>query len=74
MSEILYVAEVPQDQVRTLVNPPSNAGAVMPSGIATTVIAGIAVLLRLFTRTHVVKGVLGADDCEPSIFVSVRAS
>jgi hypothetical protein len=63
MADILYVAPVPDGEVRTVVNPPSNASSVMPTGIATTVVACVVVLLRLFTRTKVVEGVLGADDC-----------
>ncbi|KAF7560434.1 hypothetical protein G7046_g3723 [Stylonectria norvegica] len=49
-------------QVRSLVNPPFSGGSVIPAGVATTVIAVIGVCLRCFTRTYVVKGVLGLDD------------
>ena len=59
----VYVMEPPEGQVRTEVNPPFSGGAIIPAGVATTVIAFIGVCLRLFTRKYVVKGVLGADDC-----------
>ncbi|KAM0345764.1 hypothetical protein ACHAPU_006117 [Fusarium lateritium] len=61
MAEI-YLMEPPEGQVRTLVNPPSSAGGIVPCGIATTAIALIVVSLRIFTRKIVVKGVLGIDD------------
>ncbi|KAF4472573.1 integral membrane PTH11 [Fusarium albosuccineum] len=62
MAAINYVTEPPEGRVRTTVNPPTSAHEVISAGIATTVIALIAVCLRLFTRKYVVKGVLGADD------------
>ncbi|KAF4979255.1 hypothetical protein FZEAL_4500 [Fusarium zealandicum] len=62
MAPIDYVMEPPEGEVRTLVNPPTSAHGVISAGVATTVIAFIAVCLRLFTRKYVVKGVLGADD------------
>ncbi|KAH8738245.1 hypothetical protein BGZ61DRAFT_526235 [Ilyonectria robusta] len=58
----VYVMEPPEGEVRTAVQPPSSAGGVLPAGVATTVLACIAVCLRLFTRKYVVKGVLGLDD------------
>ncbi|CAJ0553323.1 Ff.00g118350.m01.CDS01 [Fusarium sp. VM40] len=62
MAPAAYLMEPPEGQVRTLVNPPSSAGGVLPCGIATTAIALIVVGLRIFTRKVVVKGVLGIDD------------
>ncbi|CAM1505082.1 Fc.00g107190.m01.CDS01 [Cosmosporella sp. VM-42] len=62
MSSLLYVIDPPEGNIRTEVNPPSSGSAVVPAGVATTVIAIIGVCLRLFTRTYVVKGVLGIDD------------
>ncbi|KAH7170080.1 hypothetical protein EDB81DRAFT_152127 [Dactylonectria macrodidyma] len=58
----VYVMDPPEGEVRTLLHPPSSAGGVLPAGVATTVIACVAVCLRLFTRKYVVKGVLGLDD------------
>ncbi|KAF7556838.1 hypothetical protein G7Z17_g1173 [Cylindrodendrum hubeiense] len=58
----VYVMDPPEGEVRTTFNPPSSAGGVMPAGVATTVLACIALCLRLFTRKYVVKGVLGLDD------------
>ncbi|KJZ76498.1 hypothetical protein HIM_04227 [Hirsutella minnesotensis 3608] len=58
----VYLMEPPPGQVRTLVNPPSSGGSVVPAGIATTLIACVCVALRLFTRVHVVSGNLGSDD------------
>lgn len=71
MAPTTYLMEPPEGQVRTLVNPPSSAGGVLPCGIATTAIALIVVTLRIFTRKVVVKGVLGIDDCESIKFVDM---
>ncbi|KAI6089435.1 hypothetical protein F4821DRAFT_256857 [Hypoxylon rubiginosum] len=60
--EIVYYAEVPPGQVRTPVNPPTKRGDLMAAGISTTIIAGIALSLRLYTRLHVLKKRLGPDD------------
>ncbi|KAM5351078.1 hypothetical protein ACJ41O_003801 [Fusarium nematophilum] len=57
-----YVMEPPEGEARSLVDLPNSASGVLPAGITTTVIALIAVCLRIFTRKYVVKGVLGADD------------
>ncbi|KAI0166889.1 hypothetical protein GGR52DRAFT_556032 [Hypoxylon sp. FL1284] len=61
-SEIIYYAEVPPGQVRTPVNPPTRRGDLMAAGISTTIIAGIALSLRLYTRLQVLKRDLEADD------------
>ncbi|KAK7427173.1 hypothetical protein QQZ08_006286 [Neonectria magnoliae] len=58
----VYVMEPPKGEVRSILDPPSSAGGVIPAGVATTVIAFVAVCLRLFTRKYVVKGVFGVDD------------
>ncbi|KAM0224840.1 hypothetical protein ACHAQD_001635 [Fusarium lateritium] len=62
MAPATYLMEPPEGQVRTLVNPPSSGGGVLPCGVATTAIALIVVSLRIFTRKVVVKSVLGIDD------------
>lgn len=62
--DIVYYADVPPGEVRTPVNPPTKRGDLMAAGIATTIIAGIALFLRLHTRIHVLKKKLEADDCE----------
>ncbi|KAF6828178.1 integral membrane protein [Colletotrichum plurivorum] len=62
MDDSLYVMPPPEGQVRTEVDPPNTSGAVYPVGIATTVIAFVAVALRIFTRTYVMRGRLGIDD------------
>lgn len=67
----MYVMEPPEGQVRTVVDPPNSAQGVLSAGVATTVLACVAVCLRLFTRKYVVKGVLGIDDCEWSWMVVV---
>ena len=59
----LWAAPVPSGEVRSLVNQPSSAGGLGAVGIATTVIATLCVVARLFTRIYVVRNV-GADDCE----------
>ncbi|KAF5021270.1 hypothetical protein F66182_6668 [Fusarium sp. NRRL 66182] len=68
MAPTVYVMEPPEGQVRTLIDLPSSGGGVLPAGVATTIISLIAVCLRVFTRKHVVKGVLGADDCLSCLF------
>ncbi|KAM0219018.1 hypothetical protein ACHAQI_001342 [Fusarium lateritium] len=71
MAPATYLMEPPEGQVRTLVNPPSSGGGVLPCGVATTAIALIVVSLRIFTRKVVVKSVLGIDDCKSiSILIS----
>ncbi|XXH00166.1 MHF histone-fold complex component [Hypoxylon texense] len=60
--EIVYYAEVPPGQVRTPINPPTKRGDLMAAGISTTIIAGIALFLRLYTRLQVLKKKLEADD------------
>ncbi|KAL7625043.1 hypothetical protein AAE478_004257 [Parahypoxylon ruwenzoriense] len=60
----IYYAEPPPGQVRTPVNPPTRQGDLMAAGISMTIIAGIALGLRLYTRLHVLKNHLEADDCE----------
>ncbi|KAM4057271.1 integral membrane protein [Hirsutella rhossiliensis] len=58
----VYLMAPPPGQVRTPVNPPSSGGAVVPAGIAATIVACVCVALRVFTRVHVVSGDLGWDD------------
>ncbi|KAI1415190.1 hypothetical protein F5Y13DRAFT_196538 [Hypoxylon sp. FL1857] len=60
--EPLYYAEVPPGQVRTPVNPPTRRGDLMAAGISTTIIAGITLGLRLYTRLYVMKKSPKADD------------
>lgn len=60
----IYYAEPPPGQVRTPVNPPTRRRELMAAGISTTVIAGAALALRLYTRLRVVDKGLNADDCE----------
>jgi hypothetical protein len=69
MAPATYLMEPPEGQVRTLVNPPSSGGGVLPCGVATTAIAFIVVSLRIFTRKFVVKSVLGIDDCKSIRFI-----
>ncbi|KAL6925274.1 hypothetical protein FSST1_002548 [Fusarium sambucinum] len=58
----LYLMEPPPGEVRTVENPPTSAGAVLPTGIATTGVAFIIVVIRILTRKFVVKSSLGVDD------------
>lgn len=60
-NDLLWAMPVPPGQVRTAVNPPSSAHGAMATGIATTVVAFLSVVVRIFTRAVVVKG-LGIDD------------
>ncbi|KND86203.1 hypothetical protein TOPH_09170, partial [Tolypocladium ophioglossoides CBS 100239] len=57
-----YIMDPPPGQVRTPVGPPSSGGAVMPTGIAMTAVAGVLVALRLYARVRVVPRDLGWDD------------
>ncbi|KAI2473895.1 hypothetical protein F4781DRAFT_379269 [Annulohypoxylon bovei var. microspora] len=58
----LYYAEPPPGQVRTPVNPPTRRDELMAAGISTTIIAGVALGLRLYTRVYMLKKRLEADD------------
>lgn len=62
-SGIVYVAEPPAGQVR-LANPPTIQSQFIATGVSTTVIAAIAVGLRIFTKVHVTKAGVSIDDCE----------
>lgn len=61
--DALWAMSVPPGEVRTAINPPSSGQSLLAAGIATTVIALLAVLTRVFTRFYVVKGP-GLDDCK----------
>ncbi|KAI2621714.1 hypothetical protein GGR54DRAFT_599464, partial [Hypoxylon sp. NC1633] len=58
----LWYMDVPPGQVRTPVNPPTKQTDLMAAGISTTIIAGIALSLRLYTRFRILKKRLEADD------------
>ncbi|KAI1375164.1 trafficking PGA2-domain-containing protein [Hypoxylon crocopeplum] len=58
----LWYADVPPGQVRTEVNPPTQRGDLMAAGISTTIIAGMALGLRLYTRFYVLRKKLEPDD------------
>ncbi|KAF9878008.1 integral membrane protein [Colletotrichum karsti] len=74
MDDSLYVMPPPEGEVRTRINPPDTSGGVFPVGIATTVIALVAVALRIFTRTFVVRGSLGLDDYLAMIAMALSLS
>ncbi|KAI5865471.1 hypothetical protein GGS23DRAFT_594994 [Durotheca rogersii] len=58
----IYYAEPPPGQVRTPVDPPTRRGDLMAAGISMTIIAGLALSLRLYTRIRVLSKRLGPDD------------
>ncbi|KAI1100726.1 hypothetical protein F4804DRAFT_318095 [Jackrogersella minutella] len=58
----LYYAEPPPGQVRTPVSPPTRRADLMAAGVFTTFLAGVALALRLYTRKHMLKKTLEADD------------
>lgn len=62
-NDALWASPVPDGETRMVENAPSSASGLNEVGIATTVVALICVIARLFTRIWVVRGV-GADDCE----------
>ncbi|KAK8075604.1 hypothetical protein PG997_010267 [Apiospora hydei] len=57
-----YMTEPPPGEQRYLSDWPSIAYQVQVSGVVTTVIALITVVLRIFTRVHLVRSGLGLDD------------
>ena len=59
------MADPPTGQVRHTGGERANLhGELAATAISMTVLACIAVALRLFTRIHVTKAGLGADDCK----------
>lgn len=59
---IVYYAEPPPGQVRTPVDPPTRRADLMAAGISTTIIAAMALSLRLYTKLHILKKKLEPDD------------
>ena len=62
--DIVYMAEPPPGQARG--SGASLQPALIASGVATTMIALVTVLLRIFTRTKIVHNGLHVDDREYS--------
>ncbi|KAI0840063.1 hypothetical protein F5Y06DRAFT_308866 [Hypoxylon sp. FL0890] len=58
----IYYADVPPGQVRTPFNPPTRRGDLMAAGVSTTIIAGLTLGLRLYTRLYVMKKSPKPDD------------
>ncbi|KAF2650158.1 hypothetical protein K491DRAFT_697546 [Lophiostoma macrostomum CBS 122681] len=59
---VLYMAEPPPGQIRYTVDRPNLHKELTATAISMTVVACIAVALRVFTRVHVTKAGLGVDD------------
>lgn len=57
-----YMAEPPNGYIRHMTNP-SNVHKSAVVGISTTILAVAAVILRIFTRSHVTKNGIHLDDC-----------
>ncbi|KAF2439773.1 hypothetical protein P171DRAFT_524858 [Karstenula rhodostoma CBS 690.94] len=56
-----YLLEPPQGQSRHSANPEDNSSQVIVAGVATTVVASLALAARIFARLHVLKNA-GSDD------------
>lgn len=60
-----YLVEPPPGEVRTFGSDrPTLAPGLVVFGCASTAVAGMAVLLRIYTRTFVVRNAVSTDDCE----------
>jgi hypothetical protein len=64
MSASGYMAEPPPGKVRHYFNAPTAHGALTATGVTTTIIAAVAVGMRIFTRTSVTKNGIQMDDCK----------
>ncbi|KAF9881889.1 integral membrane protein [Colletotrichum karsti] len=58
----IWVAKVPEGEVRTEVDPPTLEVQLYSWVFATTFIAGFSVVLRIFTRLYIVRTALNIDD------------
>jgi hypothetical protein len=63
MSSSGYMAEPPVGQIRHYYNAPTAHGELTATGVSTTVIAAVAVALRIFTRVSVTKNGVKLEDC-----------
>jgi hypothetical protein len=67
-----YLIEPPPGEVRTFGSDrPTLAPGLIAFGCASTVVAAMAVFLRLYTRTYAVRNAVSGDDCE---FISLGGS
>jgi hypothetical protein len=63
--DVAYLVEPPPGEVRTFGSDrPTLAPGLIAFGCASTVVAAVAVFLRLYTRTYVVRNAVSGDDCE----------
>ena len=60
VSDIVYMAEPPPGQARG--SGATLQPALIASGVATTIVALVTVMLRIFTRTKIVRHGLHIDD------------
>jgi hypothetical protein len=58
-----YMAEPPDAHIRHTTNPPNIHKELIAVGVSTTILALVAVVLRIFTRSHVTKNGIHLDDC-----------
>lgn len=60
-----YLIEPPPGEIRRFGNDrPTLAPGLIALGAVSTALAAMAVVLRLYTRTYVVKYAVSVDDCE----------
>jgi hypothetical protein len=57
------MAEPPYGHIRHTTNPPDIHKGLAAVGVSTTILALVAVVLRIFTRSHVTKNGIHLDDC-----------
>jgi hypothetical protein len=58
------MAEPPHGQLRHTIDPPNIHSELIAVGVSTTIIAFVAVVLRMFTRAHVTNNGVNLDDCK----------
>jgi hypothetical protein len=56
------MAEPPYGHIRHTTNPPDIHKGLAAVGVSTTILALVAVVLRIFTRSHVTKNGIHLDD------------
>lgn len=61
-AETVYMIDPPEGEDRFAAG--SVGSGMVAAGISTTIVALVFVVLRIFTRAHIVRRSLGIDDCK----------
>ncbi|KAF1933886.1 uncharacterized protein M421DRAFT_414935 [Didymella exigua CBS 183.55] len=61
-SSNIYMTEPPIGQIRHTINTPNIHKELIAVGVSTTILAFVAIVLRIFTRSHVTKNGINFDD------------